>query len=99
MNTKINNNLNITEGTSRLPNLQYSSPSVVSEKDEYKMKKRHLQIDNPNTSSSNFYGTNESVCGTGTVLSISKDDFLKTSEDRRCKKCSHLLRISMKGGK
>tara|TARA_B100001939_G_scaffold347748_1_gene370420 strand:- start:574 stop:873 length:300 start_codon:yes stop_codon:yes gene_type:complete len=37
MNTKINNNLNITEGTSRLPNLQYSSPSVVSEKDEYKM--------------------------------------------------------------
>ena len=35
MNTKINNNLNITEGTSRLPNLQYSSPSVVSEKDEY----------------------------------------------------------------
>ena len=40
MNTKINNNLNITEGTSRLPNLQYSSPSVVSEKDEYKMKNK-----------------------------------------------------------
>ena len=37
MNTEINNNLNITEGTSRLPNLQYSSPSVVSKKDEYKM--------------------------------------------------------------
>lgn len=43
MNTKINNNLNITEGTSRLPNLQYSSPSVVSKKDEYKMQ---TQINN-----------------------------------------------------
>lgn len=38
MNTKINNNLNITEGSFGYPSLQYSSPSVVSEKDEYKMK-------------------------------------------------------------
>lgn len=37
MNTKINNNLNITEGSFGYPSLQYSSPSVVSEKDEYKM--------------------------------------------------------------
>jgi hypothetical protein len=40
MNTKINNNLNITEGSFGYPSLQYSSPSVVSEKDEYKMKNK-----------------------------------------------------------
>jgi hypothetical protein len=63
------------------------------------MKKIHLQIDNPNTSASNFYGSNDNVCGTGTCLSVSKDSFLKYPEDRKCKKCSHLYRISIRGGK
>jgi hypothetical protein len=63
------------------------------------MKKYHLQIKNPNISSLNFYGSNDSVCGTGTSLSTPKSDFIKIAEEKRCKKCSHLYRVSLKGGK
>ena len=46
MNTKINNNLNITEGSFGYPSLQYSSPSVVSEKDEYNMLLKKNEVKN-----------------------------------------------------
>lgn len=62
------------------------------------MKKFHLQVKNPNITSNNFYGTNDNVCGTGTVLSCPEQDFVKIKETRKCKKCSHLLRVSKKGG-
>ena len=62
------------------------------------MKKFHLQVKNQNTSPSNFYGDFSNLCGSLGV-SYPKDDFVKSIESRKCKKCSNILRVSKKGDK
>ena len=73
------------------------APSVSIKEDET-MKKIHLQVKNANRAASNYYGDASNLCGSPTVLAYPEDDFVKISENRKCKKCTNIYRVSNEGG-